>query len=144
MRHSLALVWIIGLVLLPAGVLARRHAPDATVRLHGKAVAAGVGVSWGKGTLHYRGANHTFSIDGLSVGDVGASEVDAVGQVYHLKTLGDFAGTFTAVTASATAGGGAGVTAMKNVHGVEMNLKATSRGVELKLGPEGLKVTLGK
>jgi hypothetical protein len=143
MRHSLsALVAIVGVMFLPAGALGKRPAPDATVKLHGKSVAAGIGVSWGKGTLTYKGTHHSFSVDGLSVGDVGASEIDATGKVYHLKRLADVEGTYTAVAAGAAVGGGAGVAKMKNVHGVEMDLQATARGVELKAGPEGFKVTL--
>jgi hypothetical protein len=143
MRHSVAaLVAIVAMMFLPAGALAKRPAPDATVKLHGKSVAAGIGVSWGKGTLTYKGTNHSFSVEGLSVGDVGASEIDATGKVYHLKKLADFEGTYTAVAAGAAAGGGAGVATMKNAHGVDMDLKSTARGVELKVGPEGLKATL--
>ena len=32
-----------------------RKKPDRTIRLSGKAVAAGVGFGWGKGTLTYKG-----------------------------------------------------------------------------------------
>ncbi len=143
MRHPLAaLVVAVGVMLLPVGALAKRPAPDATVKLHGKSVAAGIGVSWGKGTLTYKAKNHSFSVDGLSVGDVGASEIDATGKVYHLKKLADFEGTYTAVAAGAAVGGGAGVATMKNAQGVEMDLHATAKGVELKAGPEGFKVTL--
>lgn len=145
MRHTLAaFVMILGVMLVPAATPAKHHAPDATVKLHGKSVAAGVGVSWGKGTLTYRGKAHPFEVQGLSVGDVGASEIDATGTLYHLKSLADFEGTYTAVAAAAAVGGGAAIATMRNVHGVEMHLKAASRGVELMAGPEGIKVTLAK
>jgi hypothetical protein len=49
-------------------------------------------------------------------------------------------GTYSAGEAAATVGGGAGVAVMKNVNGVEMRLRATTRSVEFKLGAEGLKV----
>jgi len=141
MRQSLtALAAIVGLMLVPSGAVAEKHVPSGTVRLHGKSVSAGVGWSWGKGTLHYKGKNYTFDIDGLSVGSVGASEIDTTGEVYHLNRVDDFYGTYTAGEAAATVGGGAGVAAMKNTNGVEMRLRSTTRGVEFKLGPEGLKV----
>ena len=38
--------------------------PDATVRLSSKAVAAGVGFSWGKGTLSYKGKDYPISSKG--------------------------------------------------------------------------------
>ena len=37
------------------------------------AAAAGVGVSWGDGTLHYKGKDYPFRLKGLTVVDVGAS-----------------------------------------------------------------------
>ena len=116
--------------------------PDATVKLSGKSVAAGVGYSWGSGTLTYKGKRHSFSADGLSVGDVGVSSVTATGSVYHLKHLEDFNGQYTAVSAGASVGGGGGVGSMRNANGVVINLKATTRGVKLKAGVDGIKMTL--
>ena len=41
---------------------------DATVRLSAGSVAAGIGFSWGSGTLHYKGKNYHFTIDGALCG----------------------------------------------------------------------------
>lgn len=46
---------------------------DATVELESTSVAAGVGFSWGKGELHYKGKKYDLAVDGLTVGSVGAS-----------------------------------------------------------------------
>jgi hypothetical protein len=138
------MVAIVSVAFLPSLTLAKGTKADATVSLSGKSVAVGVGFSWGKGTLHYKGKNYHFSIDGLSVGDVGASSVTATGSVYHLKSVNDFAGQYTAVEAGATAGGGGGVASMRNANGVVMNLKATTRGVKLTAAVDGIKVTLEK
>jgi hypothetical protein len=143
-RALLAVVVITSVAFLPSVTLAKGAKPDATVSLSGKSVAVGVGFSWGKGTLHYKGKNHPFSVDGLSVGDVGASSVTATGNVYHLKKLGDFEGNYAAVEAGAAAGGGGGAASMRNANGVVMNLKATTRGVKLTAGVDGVKVTLEK
>ena len=116
--------------------------PSATLKLSGKSVAAGVGVSWGKGTLTYHGKQHAFSVDGLSVADVGVSAIDANGSVYHLNKLEDFDGIYTAASAGAAVAGGGGVATMKNANGVVINLRATSRGVKFKLGPDGVKFKL--
>ena len=116
--------------------------PVATLKLSGKSVAAGVGISWGKGTLTYKGKQHAFSVDGLSVGDVGVSTVDATGNVYHLKKLEDFEGQYTAVSAGAAVAGGAGASTMKNANGVVINLHAMTRGVKFKLGVDGVKIKL--
>jgi hypothetical protein len=135
-----ALPWL-GLV-PGAGFAAAKEKPAATLKLSGKSVAAGVGVSWGKGTLTYKGKQHAFSVDGLSVADVGVSAIDATGNVYHLKKLEDFEGQYTAASAGAAVGGGAGVATMKNVNGVVINLRAVTRGVKFKLGADGAKFTL--
>ena len=138
----LGLVAVAGIGFLSTGAFAKSQKPDATVKMSGKSVGAGVGFSWGKGTLTYHGKQYPFSVDGLSVGDVGASSIDATGSVYHLKSLEDFNGQYTAASTGAAVGGGAGVATMKNAAGVVMNLKATTRGVKFKLGADGVKVNL--
>jgi hypothetical protein len=143
-RTVLSLLAIVSVAILPSFALAKSARPDATVSLSGKSVAAGVGYSWGKGTLRYKGKSYRFSVDGLSVGDVGVSSVTATGSVYHLKTVDDFSGQYTAVSAGATVGGGAAVAAMKNANGVVMNLKSTTRGVKLTAAVDGIKVSLEK
>jgi len=144
-RTRIGLVAIASMLLLSTGgALAKSAKPDATVKLSGKSVGAGVGFSWGKGTLSYKGKQYQFSIDGLSVGDVGVSSIDATGSVYHLKSVDDFSGQYTAASAGGTVAGGGGVATMKNASGVVMNLKATTRGLALNIGANGVKVTLEK
>jgi hypothetical protein len=46
------------------------------VTLESKSVALGVGVSWGDGVLEYRGKKYPFTIDGLSVLDLGGPQPD--------------------------------------------------------------------
>src|SRR5689334_19906702 len=89
-------------------------APSATIKLSGGSVAAGVGLSWGSGTLTYKGKAHEITVSGLDVGSVGISNVSATGKVYHLTKLEDFAGNYAAVGAGATVGGGGGAVSMKN------------------------------
>ena len=43
-----------------------------------------VGAKWGSGKLHFKGKQHAFSIDGLSLVDLGYSSVSATGEVYNL------------------------------------------------------------
>jgi len=143
MRHViLGMVLLAGVGFLPASALAKGEKPSGTVKISGKSVAAGVGFSWGKGTLTYHGKQHAFSIDGLSVGDVGISSATATGSVYHLENLEDFNGQYTAVSTGAAVAGGGGVATMKNASGVTMTLKATSRGLKFKIGADGVKVKL--
>ena len=116
--------------------------PDATLQLRSGSVAAGVGISWGKGTLMYKGREYPVSVNGLSLGKVGITKVTASGEIYHLKSLEDFSGTFTATNADITlAGGHSGIT-MKNQNGVVVVLRATSKGVDLTVGASGVDIKL--
>ena len=94
-----------------------KEMPDATFTFSGRSVSAGVGYSWGSGTLTYQGKQYPFSVDELSVDAVGAANATVSGEMYHLKSLDDFNGTYAAGTASATIGEGAGAAAMQNQAG---------------------------
>jgi hypothetical protein len=105
-------------------------------------VAAGIGFSWGKGSLSYGGKTYPVKVEGLSVGEVGVSRATAKGHVSNLAKLADFSGNYVAVGAGATAAGGAGVTVMRNQNGVVIEMTSTTQGASLKLGAEGLRLTL--
>ena len=118
--------------------------PDATLKLSAGSVAAGVGISWGSGTLTYKGKDYPISVTGLSVGDVGVTKVEASGKVYNLKKLEDFNGNYTAVTAGATVAGGGGATAMRNQNGVRAELVATTQGLKFNMGAAGVDMQIKK
>jgi hypothetical protein len=115
---------------------------DATLLLQGGSVAAGIGYVWGKGTLSYQGADHTFSINGVSVVDVGGAKIDATGAVMHLSALQDFAGTYTAWGAGLTVAEGGSAVYMKNEHGVVIKLLSKTTGLRFNLSGNGIKVRL--
>ena len=145
-RHGILLATLGIIALAPGLVLAKgKHAaaaPSATVRLEAKQVAAGVGWAWGDGVLNYGGKQHRFKLSGLTAVGVGASRADATGEVYGLKKLDDFEGTYASVEASGAVAAGAGIATMRNVKGVRITLHATSQGVAAQAGPEGIKITL--
>jgi hypothetical protein len=140
----------IGLLLLVLVVMtgftqaAKEEKPDATLRLSGKSVAAGIGFSWGKGTLTYKGKDYPVSVKGLALGKVGISGVTAAGKVYNLKKLEDFDGNYTAAGAGITLAGGGTAIAMKNQNGVRVLLHATTRGVDLTIGGAGVDMAIKK
>ena len=118
--------------------------PDATLKLSEGQVALGIGWSWGKGVLSYKGKEYPFKVQGVSVGDVGVVDVNAEGKVYDLKKLEDFSGTYASAAAQATLGRGVGATAMKNEKNVVIELFPKTTGANLKLAGEGVKFTLEK
>src|SRR5499426_2332750 len=98
-RMLLGFAAAVSLTSLLAGLaLAQAQAkkPDGTLTLTEGSVGVGIGFSWGKGTLAYQGKTYPVKVDGLSVGEVGVQRATATGDVYNLKKLPDFNGTFTA------------------------------------------------
>lgn len=147
--RSLALTLTAVLCLLCIGAPLRaadtkKSAPDATMKLVSKSVAAGVGISWGSSKLHYQGKYYDLLVDGITVGSVGVNSVTALGRVYHLSKLEDLDGHYVAAVAGATVGGGLEGLIMKNQNGVEIQLTATTRGISLTMGAAGVKVFLKK
>jgi hypothetical protein len=146
MKRVTASFLVLAMVLVLSGLAlaADEKKPDATLKLSEGQVALGIGWSWGKGVLTYKGKDYPFKVEGLSVGDVGVTKADAVGNVYNLKKRSDFNGTYTSAAAQGTLGGGAGVSTMKNQNGVVINLESTTQGVNVKVAGEGVKFTLDK
>jgi hypothetical protein len=144
MRRALIMLVAVGsLVALIGGLAgAQSKEPDATLNLKEGSIAAGIGFSWGKGTLTYKGKQYPVKVEGLSVGEVGIQEATAIGRVYDLKKLEDFSGNYTAGGVGATVGGGAGASIMKNQNGVTIQLTSTTQGASLKLAASGLRLTL--
>src|SRR4030081_1549775 len=134
----------IGLLLVVLGVItgftqaAKEEKPDATVRLSGGSVAAGIGFSWGKGTLTYKGKDYPISVKGLSLGKVGITKATASGEVHNLKKLQDFDGNYTVVGAGITLAGGRSAVTMSNQNGVRVRVISTNRGVDITLGGGGV------
>src|SRR3954451_6983830 len=68
--------------------------PDGTVEMREVQVAYIGSGSSGKGDLFYKGRRYPFQIEGLGVGGIGASSIDARGEVYNLRDVGMFPGTY--------------------------------------------------
>jgi hypothetical protein len=146
MRRTVIQLIAVGALMSFVGgfAVAQEKKPDATLKLSEGSVAAGIGYSWGKGTLSYQGKTYPVKVQGLSVGEVGVKRADAAGSVYNLKKLDDFDGNYTAAGAGATIAGGADVAAMKNQNGVVIQMKSTTQGASLKLAAEGVKLSVVK
>jgi len=62
---------------------AQAEDPSGTVTLESTSIALGVGVQWGGGKLTLNdGSTHEFNAMGLSVVDLGASKIEATGDVF--------------------------------------------------------------
>ena len=108
--------------------------PDAILRLSGGSFAAGIGFSWGSGTLTYKGKDYPVKVKGLSVGKVGITSSSAYGEIFNLKHLQDFNGHYNvgaAGTRGVTLGGGKSGTLMTNQAGVIVRISSTQKGVNV-------------
>jgi hypothetical protein len=145
MNNKLKKLGLLLLVLtLIAGFAQAAEKPDATIRLSSGSVAAGIGFSWGKGTLTYKGKDYPLSVKGLSIGKVGITGATASGEVYHLKSLKDFDGNYTGVGAGITLAGGRSAVTIKNQNGVRVRVISTNRGADLTLGGGGVDLKIKK
>jgi hypothetical protein len=116
---------------------------SGTVEIETKAVAAGVGVSWGSGTLTmYDGSVHKLKVSGFSFGDLGISSVKLQGNVYRLTDPADFAGAYVAGGAGAAMGKGVSTVSLSNPKNVVMHLTAQQTGVRMTLASAAVSVEL--
>ena len=138
--------WLVALSCLAmfSGAMAADPTPSGTVSLSSKAVAIGIGVTWGDGTLTFGGKTYPFSVEGLSVADLGASNISTSGEVFNLKNVADFSGNYVAGEAGIAIAGGPTDTIMKNQNGVVLRLHGTQQGARLTLAAQGVKLTIKK
>lgn len=141
-KKRILLRLLLGITFLLVVTTAPVQARTGTVALESISIAAGLGVKWGEGRLIFDGKEYAFSVNGLSVADVGISKVSASGTVTNLYKVSDFPGTYVAVSAGIVVGGGATGTAMQNQNGVVIHLTSVQQGLQLTLAAEGLQITL--
>jgi hypothetical protein len=133
------------------------HKPPATRKLAGMVSFSGTiaappeapGVTWGKGTLILSNdRQYAFEVTGLGVRSTREAilTVQAVGEVFNLTQVSDFAGTYKVTDRQYTVGRGADDVSLANERGVVMLLAlkgpATTPDVTLTPSPTGLTVTL--
>ena len=115
---------------------------SGTISMTAKGAAVGVGYTWGDGTLRYGGRTYRFSVNGVSVADVGFSTVRGNGRVYNLHRLQDFSGTYAAASGQATVVEGLGGQVLRNGNGVEIRVDNVTKGARLQGSADGIKLTL--
>lgn len=141
MNRTILSLAVVGLLALSPGV-SLADEPDGTITYTGGSAALGIGFSWGQGILHFKGMDYPFKVNGLSIADVGASKIQATGTVWHLSSIEQFPGNYTAAKAGVTVAGGGGGTAMQNQNGVVIQMGATTQGLQFTLAPSGIAIAL--
>ena len=116
--------------------------PSATVSIREWTAAYYGSAAAGKGTLHYNGQRHHFTISGLGAGGMGGQRVSATGKVYNLSRLSDFAGTYRGVSQGLTLVEGKMHAKLTNGNGVVMYLAGETEGLASSIGVQAFEVTL--
>ncbi len=145
-RNVLGIIAALALSLTANVALAAdpKKTPDGTITIEETQFAVIVGGSVGGGKLTYQGKTTEFKIGGLTAGaNVGVSKMSAAGEVYDLKDVAKFPGTYTKFDAGIAFGGGVGALHLKNEHGVVMKLTSRTQGAQLNIASaSGVKVTM--
>ena len=135
-------------LLAAAPAMAQRRDPavsgpvTGTLSISAKGAAVGVGYTWGDGILRFGGRQYHFTVNGVTVADVGFSTVRGTGRVYNLHRLQDFSGTYAAVTGEATLVNGIGGQVLRNGNGVQIRVDQVTRGARLQGSADGITLTL--
>jgi hypothetical protein len=119
--------------------------PDGTVDME-QVQAAFIGsAGGGTGTLFYQGRAYRFTIGGLGIGGIGASTIDAEGEVYKLRSLAEFPGAYAqgryGFAVGRTSGGDLW---LQNEAGVIMHLKTKRTGLMLSLGGDAVVISMSQ
>jgi hypothetical protein len=93
----------------------------------------------GGGKLYFGGKTYSFTIGGLGIGGFGISRMTAVGTVFNLSDVSQFAGAYVQGRYGYAAGtSGGGELWLQNDTGVVMQLKTQREGLALSLGGDAV------
>jgi hypothetical protein len=142
-RSTISLIVMIVSLGLAAPSLAQDKMPSGSVDIDEVQVAFLLSGNLGGGTLRYKDKAYRFQIGGLGVGGIGASSIDAEGEVYNLKNAADLAGAYGEARAGVVVGDiSKGDLWLENPQGVVMRLKAKRAGAMLSLGADAIVIKM--
>lgn len=131
------------MIALPPVLAAPAIAATGTVHIEIAKASFIVGIGGGRGTLVFQGKRYPLRVGGLSFGaTIGASKAELTGRAYNLRRASDIAGTYTALSAGAAAGGGVSGVRLQNSKGVVLELSGRNIGLELNTSVSGVEISL--
>jgi hypothetical protein len=117
--------------------------PDGRVEMRMVQAAYIGSANAGSGVLEYRGRRYPFNVGGAGIGGIGASEIEAEGEVYNLRDVAQFAGAYGEARYGFALGRrSAGELWLQNEAGVIMRLKARREGLMLSLGGSAVVISM--
>ena len=134
------LVLALAMTLAPGAVaLSEARKVTGTVEISQIQVAFLYSGNVGGGALIFNGKRYPFTIGGLGIGGIGASRIEATGEVYNLERLEDFPGAYVQARYGLAAGEkSAGELWLENASGVGLRLDAKRKGLALSLGGDAI------
>ncbi len=133
-------------VLMTAGNLAAQDKPQkitATIDFHELQVAYIGSGTMGHGTLNFKGQSFPIKVDGLGIGGIGLSTIQAHGDVYDLENIEDFAGLYGQARYGFAVGDqSAGQMWLANPNGITIHLDTKREGLMLSMGADGLTIQM--
>lgn len=123
-------------------VYGQSSAPSGKISIESNSIALAVGVNWGEGRLTFKGKRALFTVNGLTLVDVGIAKASAVGEVYNLTDISQFEGTYLAGEAGFDLAGAMSGILMRNKNGVVLHMRGDSEEALLQLGRGGMTVKL--
>jgi hypothetical protein len=144
-RMLIGLLLMATLLLASDASCASAQEPDGTLKINTRMASPGIGLSWGDGVLTYKGQDYPFIFQAKGLFrdvDPAITAAELTGQVFNLKRLEIFNGTYHKVEADASDAGGGSQATMKNHNGVVVNLVSTIEGRKFILGRDGISIEL--
>jgi hypothetical protein len=118
--------------------------PDATADFDAKQLRLIFGGAEGKGVLHFKGKDYPFTMSGVTVGGAGYTEAHGTANIYFLKNIDDFPGSYQGIGAGAAVGKSKGGNSFQNMKEVVIVTKSKGEGVALNLGVSSINIKLVK
>ena len=141
--HARSIVLPLALLVAGPSLAADEETPSGTVRIEQYQVAFIGSGNLGGGTLQFQGKSYPFTVGGLGIGGFGISKITATGDVYHMREVRDFAGTYVQGRVGfALADISRGGLWLQNTSGVVLHLKAQREGLALSLGGDAVYIGL--
>ena len=144
-RTVIGSLLVASLLLLSNVSSAPAQVPDGTIKITARSVAPGVGLSWGEGVLTYKDQDYPFTFEAKGLFrdvDEKITAAELSGEVFNLKSLAVFSGTYHKDEADISNPAGGSHAIMKNLNGVVVNLVSTVEGRKFILGRDGLTIKL--
>ena len=116
--------------------------PSGTIHFEEWNFMAILGGDTGHGTLGYNGKIYKFKVTGMGAGGLGIQKISATGNVYHLKDIADFPGSYSELRAGFSVGEGVGGLYVHNDKEVVIEVKTHAEGVALSVGVQGITIQM--